>query len=316
MANAVDSSRKAGDAAGVARALAIAVMAGSVAWATVASAQQPPQGQPKAAPAAKAPAAQAPAAKQPAQQAAADVQSPWVKLCEKAKVRIKLPDGKDGEQERTLCLTTHEQLDANTGLPVVSAAIRQSEGSDKNVLAIMVPLGMVIPIGMKAAVADADIWGRVIKGETFDEKKLKVVNLQYAYCYAAGCTAEVEATKELIGEMQKGAGILVLAVDILGRQARWGVPLSGFTQSFAGPPTDNKKYAEARAAFMQQIERQFVEQRQAMVSKDPKMAEAYKKLQEAQAEMQNAVRDAQPPQQTGANPAQAPAAQPAAQKKK
>jgi invasion protein IalB len=289
----------AGTAGRAARALAIAAMASS-ALATAAIAQQAQQ----KAPAAKAqPPAAAPAAKQ--QPAQAESQSPWVKLCEKAKVRVKLPDGRDGEQEKQLCLTTHEQLDASTGLPVVSAAIRQSEGSDKNVLAIMVPLGMVIPIGMKAAVADADVWGKVIKGEQFDEKKLKVVTLQYAYCYAAGCTAEVEATKELVGDMQKGAGILVLAVDILGRQARWGVPLAGFQQAFAGQPTDNRKYAEARANFMKQIDQQFATQREAAMAKDPKLADAYKKLQEAQSEMASAVREARPaaaPQQTGSTP--------------
>ncbi len=199
---------------------------------------------------AKQPAPAAKGAAPTAQNQAEAAQSPWVKLCEKAKVRVKLPDGKDGQEEKTLCLTTHEQLDATTGLPVVSAAIRQAEGVEKQMLAIMVPLGMVIPIGMKAAVAPADVWGKVIKGETIDDKNLKVANLQYAYCYAAGCTAEVEATKELVDDMKKGAGLLIRAVDILGRPAMWGVPLSGFGQAFAGPATDNKRYADARADFM------------------------------------------------------------------
>ncbi len=288
-----------------AKALAIAVITGGAFMATAASAQQP-----KAA---------APAAKggQQQQQAQGDPnsQSPWVKLCEKAKVRVKLPDGKDGEQEKQLCLTTHEQLDANTGLPVVSAAIRQAEGVEKNVLAIMVPLGMVIPLGMKAAVAPADVWGKVIKGEQIDDKQLKVANLQYAYCYAAGCTAEVEATKELLDDMNKGAGLLIRAVDILGRPAMWGVPLAGFSSAFAGPATDNKKYAEARAAFMKQIEQQYAQQREEALKKDPKLAEAYKKLQEAQSEMGKAVQANQPAAAAAPAAKAPPAAQQQQQKK-
>jgi invasion protein IalB len=289
MANAMMPSKVTGGAPFVAKALAAVVVSSSLALATAAYAQQTQKAAP-AAPAGKA----APAA--PAQKGAAAPQgdSPWVKLCEKAKVRVKLPDGKDGEQEKTLCLTTHEQLDATTGLPVVSAAIRQAEGVDKNVLAIMVPLGMVIPLGMKAAVAPADIWARVIKGEQIDDKQLKVASLQYAYCYAAGCTAEVEATKEMVDDMNKGAGLLVRAVDILGRPAMWGVPLAGFSQAFVGAPTDNKKYAEARAAFMKQIEQQYADQRKAALEKDPKLAEAFKKLQEAQKEMATAAQAAQP----------------------
>lgn len=308
MANAIMPSMDIGRARFAATTLAGSLFLGASLLATGAVAQQ-----------AKQP-AQAPAAKgAPAQQAAAPAdasQSPWVKLCEKAKVRVKLPDGKDGQEEKTLCLTTHEQLDATTGLPVVSAAIRQAEGVDKQMLAIMVPLGMVIPIGMKAAVAPADVWGKVIKGETIDDKNLKVANLQYAYCYAAGCTAEVEATKELVEDMRKGAGLLIRAVDILGRPAMWGVPLSGFAQAFAGPPTDNKRYAEARAEFMKQIENQFDQQRQAALAKDPKLAEAYKKLQDAQKEMAGAVTSAQAAAPQGA-PAAAPAAKaPPAQQKK
>lgn len=282
-----------------AKALAFAVMAGGALITTTASAQQPKA----AAPAAKAPPAQAQTKGDP------QSQSPWVKLCEKAKVRVKGADGKEGEQEKTLCLTTHEQLDANTGLPVVSAAIRQAEGVDKNVLAVMVPLGMVIPLGMKAAVAPAAIWDKVIKGEQIDDKQLKVASLQYAYCYAAGCTAEVEATKELIDDMNKGAGLLIRAVDILGRPAMWGVPLAGFAGAYAGQPTDNKKYAEARASFMKQIEQQYSQQREEAMKKDPKLAEAYKKLQEAQSEMGKAV------QATAPEPAPAAGAAPPAKKK-
>ena len=77
--------------------------------------------------------------------------SAWVKLCEKAPLVKKDKDGKDVKEEKNLCLTHHERLDGNTGMVLVSAAIRQIEGQEKQSLMIMVPLGMAIPPGVRAA---------------------------------------------------------------------------------------------------------------------------------------------------------------------
>ena len=40
-------------------------------------------------------------------------------------------DGKDEKKELNICLTHHERLDGNTGMVLVSAAVRQVEGQDK-----------------------------------------------------------------------------------------------------------------------------------------------------------------------------------------
>ncbi|WP_045836283.1 invasion associated locus B family protein [Hyphomicrobium sp. 99] len=241
MANAL---LRAGGKALVSAVAVVAVMSAASAWA-----QEAPK-----APAAKKPAAAAPAAAAPAANAAAAApKSAWVKLCEKAPIEKKGPDGKEVKEEKSLCLTHHERLDGNTGMVLVSAAIREVEGSDKKSLMIMVPLGMAIPPGVRAAIYTKEQWAAASKNEKIDEKTLKPIELKYALCHPAGCTAETEATPEILDQMSKGGGLMVLAMNAAAQPIGFPVPLDGYNEAAAGPPVDNKKYAEARSALMQQI---------------------------------------------------------------
>jgi invasion protein IalB len=208
----------------------------------------------KPAPAAVPAAAAAPADKAAAAAPkAAATKSAWVKLCEKAPLVNRDKDGKETKEEKTLCLTHHERLDGNTGMVLVSAAIREIEGNPKKSLMIMVPLGMAIPPGIRAAVYSKEDWAKAAKNEKIDEKKLKPIQLHYALCHPAGCTAETEATPEILDEMSKGGGIMVLAMNAAAQPVGFPVPLDGYNEAAAGPPVDNKKYAEARSALMNQI---------------------------------------------------------------
>lgn len=242
--------------------------------ATVAHAQQ------QKAPAAKAPAAQQPAP-QPAPQAAAPAagggapQSAWVKLCEKAPIVSRDKDNKEIKQDKNICLTHHERLDGSTGLVLVSAAIRQVEGAPKQHLMVMVPLGMAIPPGMRAAVYSKEFWEKAQKNEKIDETKLKPVKLDYTLCHPAGCTAEIEATAELVNEMKTGGGLMVFAVNATGQPIAFPVPLVGFDQAIAGAPVDNQKYSEARQQLFAQI-----------AQRQQENMEQYKKQQEELAKMQ------------------------------
>ncbi len=230
-----------------------------------ASAQDPaPAAKAPAAPAAKAPAAPAagaPAAKAGA--AAADKKSAWVKLCEKAPFNTKDKDGKEVKNEKNICLTHHERLDGNTGMVMVSAAIREIEGNDKKSMMVMVPLGMALPPGLRAAVYTKEQWAQAAKNEKIDEKTLKPISLKYSLCHAAGCTAEVEATAEIIEQMKTGGGIMVIAMNAGAQPIGFPVPLDGFVEAFAGKPVDNKEYAKARGQLMAQIR----ERQQAAVEK-------------------------------------------------
>lgn len=234
-----------------------------------ASAQDPapaapaaPAAKAPAAPAAKAPAA-APAAKDKGAAAAADKKSAWVKLCEKAPFNTKDKDGKEVKNEKNICLTHHERLDGNTGMVMVSAAIREIEGSDKKSMMVMVPLGMALPPGLRAAVYSKEQWAQAAKNEKIDEKTLKPITLKYSLCHAAGCTAEVEATGEIIEQMKTGGGIMVIAMNAGAQPIGFPVPLDGFVEAFAGKPVDNKEYAKARGQLMAQIR----ERQQAAVEK-------------------------------------------------
>ncbi|WP_245297083.1 MULTISPECIES: invasion associated locus B family protein [Rhodomicrobium] len=180
--------------------------------------------QDKKAPAAKPAAAAAPAGKEAP---AGEAQSAWVKLCEKA------PNLTDPKKELNVCLTHHERLDGNTGMVLVSAAIREVEGQDKKALMVMVPLGMALPPGVQVKV---------------DENE--PVKLQFTLCHAAGCTAEGEASAKIIDEMNKGKQVVVAAINLAGKAIGFPVPLTGFDKAYAGKPVDNEKYKEARKRLM------------------------------------------------------------------
>jgi invasion protein IalB len=256
VAHLLDKGRSARGVAAVCAALGLAAMMAG----TPALAQDPAAKAPAAAPAAKAPAA-APAAKAPAAGApaakggvaAAGNKSAWVKLCEKAPFNTKDKDGKEVKNEKNICLTHHERLDGNTGMVMVSAAIREIEGVDKKSMMVMVPLGMALPPGLRAAVYSKEQWAAAAKNEKVDEKTLKPLSLKYSLCHAAGCTAEVEATAELIESMKTGGGIMVIAMNAGAQPIGFPVPLDGFTEAFAGKPVDNKEYAKARGQLMAQI---------------------------------------------------------------
>lgn len=244
----------------------------------------------KAAPAAAPAAAPKAAATAPAE---AQNKSAWVKLCEKAQVPHRDKDGKEAIEEKNICLTHHERLDGNTGLVLVSAAIRKIDGQEKEHLMVMVPLGMALPAGVRAAVYSKDQWAKAAKNEQIDEKTLKPIELKYSLCHPAGCTAETEATKEIMEAMKTGGGLMVLAMNAAAQPIAFPVPLDGFSEAEAGKPVDNAEYAKARGQLMEQIR-----QRQAA------LIEQYRK---EQAEKAGATGSTTPPA-AGAAPAAAPAA--------
>ena len=221
-------------------ALGLAVLS----FSATAHAQQPQQKPPAQAPAkgGVAPPAAAPAATAgkaaAAPAAGAPNQSAWVKLCEKAKL-------KKGDKEETLdiCLTHHERLDGNTGMVIVSAALREVQGNPKKHLMVMVPLGVALPVGLQIKI---------------DEDK-EPTKLQYTICHPGGCTAEVEASDEIVGKLKKGKQMMVAAMNVAGQPIFLPVPLNGFEPTLAGKPVDPEVYGKARGELMKQIEQRQME---------------------------------------------------------
>lgn len=287
-----DTARKFGWLLNGARVALLA--AGALAVATVAApAQQPPAK--KEQPAKKDTKAKAPAAAKKEGGAVGEKQQTfWVKLCEKSPIVVPDKEGKPMREMRNICLTHHERIDGNSGIVVISAALRQVEGEEKQHLMLMVPLGTALAPGLRATVFNAEQWEKVQKSEKFDDSKLEPIKFAFSFCHQAGCTAEIEATKELIEAFQKGAGIMVLAYNAQRQLVAFPVPLTGFNEALSGEPVDNAKYSEARKAAMLQI-----------AQRQQQLAEEHRKRQE----------EAAAAAQKGGAPA-APAKAPAPEKKK
>ena len=113
---------------------------------------------------------------------------------------------------------------------------------------VMLPLGMALPAGMQVGVYPKDMWDKIHKNEKVDDSKLEPIKLVYTLCHAAGCTAEAEATPELIKQVQGGAGLIVFAVNGNGSPIAFPVPLNGFNEALAGAAADNKQYARGPQA--------------------------------------------------------------------
>jgi invasion protein IalB len=260
---------------------------------TFAIAQAP---QPKAggAPAA-APAKQAAPAAAPAGAAAPS----WVKLCEKAPFVGKDKDGKDMNVQKSICLTHHERLDASSGMVLVSAAIRDIEGAEKKHLMVMLPLGMALPPGMQAGIYPKAMWDDVQAGKKVDDSKLTPIKLMYTLCHAAGCTAETEATADVVKQIAGGAGMIVYAVNGNGAPVAFPVPLNGFNEALAGPAADNAAYAEQRRKLLTMI-----------AENQKKMVEEYKKQNEELQKMTPGGAKAPAAAPAAAAPAASPAKKP------
>lgn len=205
----------------------------------------------------------APAAKDAAKDAGKDAKksTQWVKLCDKITINAKPKDGapppakdaKPATEDKQLCSTMFEAIESNTGQLIVSVGLQEIEGAPKQVLAVMVPLGVVIPGGVKLAVYSADQWAKAAKNETIELKDLKTVDLKFSHCLPIGCTAETEATKEVSDLLKGNAGMAVLAIWTNGRQFTVPVPLNGFGDALTGKPVDSKEYSENRRKLMEQI---------------------------------------------------------------
>lgn len=217
-------------------------------------------------------------------------QSAWVKLCEKATAVTKDKDGKEDKKDLNICLTHHERLDGNTGMILVSAALRQIDANDKQHFMIMVPLGMMLQPGMRATIFPKDMWEKVQKNEQVDDSKLKAVRLTYTLCHPAGCTAEIETTPEFINDLKTNGGLLVFAINAVGQPVVFPVPLQGFVQANAGGPVDAKTYSEARRQLMMQI----AQRQQAMAEEYKKKNEELQKMQGVEPKAAPAAKGAPP----------------------
>ena len=226
--------------------LALVLSAGIAGMAQSVTAQHAPSQQAPAKSAKKATSA-------PAAPAQAGSKNSWVKLCEKVPLGTMYRDGKEETRYSNYCLTQHERIDGNTGRALVTAAVRQMDGESKQYLMVMVPLGMLLKPGMRAALYPKDLWEKLQKKEAVDESKLKALNLEYTLCHGGGCTGQAETTPELLNDLKTFGGMVVFTINSQGEAAAFPVAFAGFEQAYNGSPADAQKYAAGRQALMQMI---------------------------------------------------------------
>jgi invasion protein IalB len=191
----------------------------------------------------------------PKKSAPAGAMNTWVKLCGKTPVGVMYKDGKEEPKLGDFCVTQYERFDETTGA-LASVTVRKSDAEDRPFFAVTVPLGMVLPAGVRAALYPAGPWEQAQKNEKVDDSKLKGLTLDYKTCIMAGCVAEIEATPELFNDLKTFKGIVVFAINAEKNAVGFPVPLTGFEQAYAGNPVDAKLYLEGRQALMQKIAQQ------------------------------------------------------------
>ncbi len=206
----------------------------------------------------------------PAAKADAKKSTQWVKLCDKIKMKPKT-DAKDAKpEEKQLCSTMFEAIESSSGQLIVSVGVQQMEGAPKEVLAVMVPLGVVIPGGVKLAVYNKDQWDKASKNEKIELKDLKTADLKFVHCLPVGCTAEAQATPEVLEMLKSNAGLAVLAIWANGNQFTVPVPLNGFAGALEGKPMDNKEYQANRKKLMEHIMQKQAELREKQKAEEMK----------------------------------------------
>jgi invasion protein IalB len=176
--------------------------------------------------------------------------SPWIKLCEKAPVQ------ENGKTEtREVCITHHERLDPNTGLPVISAAIRTTEGQSKIRFLVTVPVSIAMPSEIQAKI----------------DGMPEPVRLQYTFCLPNGCTAETEATPAIIEKLGTGNTLLISATNANRDSINFSVPLRGLKTALDGPPVrPSSPYGGTRRQLLLRIRENMIARAKAAEARDKK----------------------------------------------
>lgn len=140
--------------------------------------------------------------------------SPWTKFClkgQEANAQQVCFTGKDGH--------------VGSGMPVVAAVLIEPENEPKKVLRVTLALGMSIKPGTRVVIDN----GEPMTGP-------------YVTCFNSGCSADYDASGELIGQLKKGRRLVIQGINSAGEPVSFVLPLTDFAQAYDGPPTDPKAF--------------------------------------------------------------------------
>ena len=170
----------------------------------------------------------APAKSQAATPKSGQKQGFWYKLCDE-----------QPQSKRQICFTFHEQVNVRTGRLYVSAALRKVSKTKTEHILVVVPPGVAVRPGLQIKIDDKD-----------------PIVLNYIICQPKGCTAEGEATAELVEQLKAGQNMMVAVIDVTGKINYLRVPLNGFKIAYKGPAVDKDIYFKAWRTQLDQLRRQ------------------------------------------------------------
>jgi invasion protein IalB len=150
--------------------------------------------------------AQAPAAGAAAGQPAPPM---WIKLC-----------SPDATTKKNLCLI-QEEIYADTGQFIASAAIRTVQDDPKMTLIIGVPPGMLLQPGLQIAVDTG-----------------KMQPLMYSICFPNTCFADMDLTADFLKSVRGGKQLMIAAVNQGAQAVSFPLSLSGFAKAYDGAGVD------------------------------------------------------------------------------
>jgi invasion protein IalB len=140
-----------------------------------------------------------------AQDTAAPSESLWNKIC-----------ATDPATSKEMCVVNQE-IKAETGQFIASAAIRQVTGEEKISLVVAVPPGLMIQPGIRVQVDQS-----------------KPYELKYGICFTNACYAELEINPKIVKAMKGGSKLIITAVTPQAKAASFPMSLVGFTKAYDG----------------------------------------------------------------------------------
>ena len=173
------------------------------------------------------------AAAQDAPEAPAVPTAEWAKICNK---------NPNNEQQK-LCLTMQE-VKAETGQFIASAAVREMTGVDKRSFVVAVPPGMMIQPGLTVKVDDGS-----------DTK------IPFGICLPNACYGELEVKPDFVDSLKKGGQLVITVMNAQAKPVSFPITLAGFTKAYDSEGLDPAAMAKRQEDLNKALQQRIAEER-------------------------------------------------------
>jgi invasion protein IalB len=169
----------------------------------------------------------------------------WAKICNK---------NPNNEQQK-LCLTMQE-VKAETGQFIASAAIREMTGVDKRSFVVAVPPGMMIQPGLTVKVDEG--------AET---------KVPFGICLPNACYGELEVNTDFVASMKKGGQLTITVMNAQAKPVSFPITLAGFTKAYDGEGLDPSAMAKRQDELNKALQQRIAEERKRLKQQQEGAAE-------------------------------------------